>query len=87
MKLKQEFVLRRIGADYILVPVASGGDTFAGLISFNETGAFIWQQIESGKNEEEIVAALLEEYEVEPETASAHVAKQCDDLRKLGILE
>lgn len=87
MQLKQKFVLRTLGGEFILVPLADRKDTFEGLISFNETGAFIWKKIEEGKEEPEIVAALLEEYEVEEEQAKVHVAKICSDLRKLGILE
>lgn len=87
MKLKQQFILRDIAGDTVLVPLTSPTDTFEGLITLNETGTFIWKQIENGKEEPQIVDALLEEYEIDADTAASHVAKLCGDLRKLGILE
>lgn len=86
MKLNQEFVLREIAGDYILIPIASADDVFNGVITLNDTGAFIWKQIEDGKNIEDIVNALQNEYEVTGEIAKRDIQKLCDNFKKLGIM-
>lgn len=86
MKLKQEFVLRNVAGDMILVPVVGQNDSFEGIITLNETGVFIWKQIEAEKEIDEITAAMLEEYEVSEEHARRNVIDFCEKLEKLGIL-
>ena len=87
MILEQEFILRNFAGETVLIPLANKNDTFDGIISLNETSEFIWKQIENGKEHDEIVESLLNEYEVDKEKASQDVNAFCDKLRKLGILE
>ena len=86
MKLRQDFVLREVAAEYIVIPVAGMDDKFKGIMTLNETGAFIWKQIEAGKEKNEIVATLCEEYEVDKEHAEQNVDDFCAQLEKLEIL-
>lgn len=69
MKINGKFVKREVLGDIILVPVGQTALEFSGMITVNEAGQFIWNLLEQGKSEDEIVSALTEEYEVEPETA------------------
>ena len=87
MKLKQEFVLRNIAGDNILIPVAGIDNKFDGIISLNESGVIIWKALESGKDEDGIVAALMKEYEVAEEKAHKDVTDLLNQLRVLGIVE
>lgn len=86
MKLKQEFIVRNIGGESVLIPVMQQGDAFHGIISLNETGAFIWNCLEQEKSKEQIVAELQNEYEVTQEQAAHSVDEFCANLEKLGIL-
>ena len=85
MKLKDGFVLRKVGGDNIVVPT---GDTLDlnMMVTLNETGRFLWEKLEKGAEAEELVAALLEEYEVEEETAKSHVAAFVEKLNGNGFL-
>ena len=87
MKIKQEFVLRNIAGDNILIPVTGINNKFDGLITLNETGVFIWKQLEAGKNQDEIVKALQDEYEVSNDKANHDVTDILNQLVVLGILE
>ncbi len=69
MKINGKFVKREVLGDIILVPVGQTALEFSGMITVNEVGLFIWNLLEQGAEEEQIVAAMTEEYEVEPETA------------------
>ena len=86
MKLKQEFVLRSIAGENVLIPVTGLDNKFDGLISLNESGVVIWKALESGCDEDAIVNALLEEYEVTEEKARQDVQNLLNQLRVLGIL-
>lgn len=86
MKLKDGFVLRTVGANHLVVPVGAQTVDFRCLITLNETGAFLWQQLQEDRQAEELTAALLEEYEVTPAQAAADVAAFMDKLQEAGLL-
>ena len=46
MKLKKDLILREIMGDIILVPINKSGSQFNGLITINELGKFIWENLE-----------------------------------------
>jgi hypothetical protein len=50
------------------------------------TGARIWELLETPKSQEQLVAALIEEYEVEPETCRAEVSQFLEVLDAAGLL-
>ena len=85
MKLKDGFVLRTVAGDTIVVPT---GDTLDlnMMITLNETGKFLWEKLEKGAETEELVAALLEEYDVDETTAKEHIAAFVEKLNGHGFL-
>lgn len=87
MKIKEEFVLREIAGDYIVIPTGKAVLEFNGLISVNEVGASIWKLLQKETDFEEIVRAVLGEYETDRETAEKDIRGFLDDLDKNGILE
>ena len=74
MKIKEGFIIRQVGGENIVVPVGKTGKDFHGMIKLNESGAFLWRFFTKDHTEEEAVAALLNEYEVDEATAKADVA-------------
>lgn len=87
MNIKYEFAVREIMGDYILVPIGQSALAFAGMITTTEVGAFLWKHLPSAQDEEELVELLLNEYDVDRETASADTAEFLQKLREMGILE
>lgn len=81
-----DFMLREIAGEYILVPTGAAAARLNGLISLNETGAFLWNTLQQSQTEAELVAALVGEYEVDPETASADVRAFLTRMDEAGIL-
>lgn len=86
MRVKSGFVLRKIGSKYMAVPVGERTRDVHGMIALNETGAFIWRLLETDSSEEEIVEKMLEEYEVDRETASGALARFKAKLAEEGVL-
>ena len=85
MKIKGEYVLREIGGDFILVPIGSTAMTMNGLITLDEVAVDIWKGMESGKTNEEILAMILNKYEVEENVAKADMEEFMDKLVEAGL--
>lgn len=60
---------------------------FGGMIRLNESGSFLWDRLAEETDRELLVAALLEEYDVDEGTARADVEKFLNTLRKAGVLD
>ena len=73
MKIKEGYLLRQVAGSNIIVAVGDEAVNFNGIKTLNETGAFLWKQIELGADEELVVKALMDEYEVDEETAKEDV--------------
>jgi len=79
-------VTRKTGSEYVLVPIANNIADMNSVYTLNETGAFIWEQIDGKKNVEEIISAVTEEYDIDNEIASADVFSFINDMRKWLII-
>lgn len=86
MKLKKEFVLREIVGEAVLVPIGSSVSRFNGLITVNEMGKFIWENLESSNDEEELLERILNEYDVERDVAKKDLDEFLQKLKDIDIL-
>ena len=64
------FVCKEVGADTLLVPLRNNVADFNQYLTLNELGSFIYLLITEGNNFEQIYAAILANYEVNPDEAS-----------------
>lgn len=88
MKIKNGFMLRSVSDAYVVIPVGEAGENFSGIITLNETGAFLWEKLGGGMpDEESLVSALLEEYDVTAEQAKKDVSAFVKKLDEADILE
>ena len=87
MKIKKGFILREVAGNYIVVSVGEMAKKFNGVINLNQTGAFMWKELEKGGDQESLTAALLNEYEVGIEIAKKDAARFIETLEKAGIVE
>ena len=87
MKTKKGFRLRELGGDYILIGERVELVNFNNLITFNETAAYLWQQVEGKEFDvEELTQLLLSEYEVSEDIAREDAQATIDDWREIGII-
>lgn len=87
MKLKDGFVLREIAGSFMVVPVGKRTQEVPGVIALTESGALLWKKLEQGADEKDLVAALLDEYEVSEEQAAADVAAFVKKASDEGLFE
>lgn len=86
MKVSDEFILREIAGEYLLVPVGAAAAKFNGLITLNETAHTIFRALSEGSTAEELTALVVSEYEVDSDTARADVDEFIQQLRQIGAL-
>lgn len=72
MRIKNGYIVRQIAGQYVAVPTEGDVDLSL-MITLNETGAFLWERLQNDTDEAALVAALLEEYDVDEETAKQSV--------------
>lgn len=85
MKLNENYVLRQVADEFILVPVTGDFD-FNGIIALNEVGKEIYELLPQVKDEAELVDRLFEIFEASKEELAADVAEFNAQLRKEKIL-
>lgn len=87
MKKKESFILRNIGGSHVMVPVGVTSTKFNGMITANESAAFIWEHIEEVDSVEELISMVCSEFEVNPERAREDCEKLVAQMKKAGWIE
>ena len=86
MKLNKDFILRNIAGESILVATGSATQYFNGMITLNEVATFILENIDECEREEVLVGKVLEEFEIDKDTAKNDVGEFLDQAIKFGII-
>lgn len=87
MKIKEDFILRKVADSYVVVPVNNMSLDFNGIINLNETGAFLFRLLQIGADREELLSKLLDEYEVTPQKAEKDIDLFIEKVKDADILE
>ena len=89
MKIKNGFVLKEMSKDSginIVVAVGEASKKLNGYLTLNESGVIIWKTLLNGASVEDVVNAILSEYEVPYEIAKKDVELVIENLRKIGAI-
>ena len=87
MKIKDGFLLRQVGDNHVVVPVGIQTVDFRCIITLNEVGAFLWQKMTVDCTVVDLVEALLAEYDVTADIATADVERFVASLREKNLLD
>ena len=86
MQIKKDFTIQKVGNSYVAVAVGESSKEFHGMIRLNETGAFLWNLMaEKNCTEDDLIEAILAEYEVDRETVVADVRRIVAELAENNI--
>lgn len=80
MKRNDNYIVRKIAGETLLVPTGAAAREFSGLITLNELGAFIWEHLNEAENVQDLAKMIAAEYEVDPATARADAQEFLDLL-------
>ena len=84
MKIREGFLLRNVAGNNV---VGQATLDFNGMMSLNETGAFIFSKMLEGTTKEQLIEDLISEYEVEREIAQKDVDDFIKKVEGEGLLE
>ena len=79
-------VTKKTGNEYILVPVTDNIADMDSVYTLNETGAFIWEQIDGKKNIENIIESITGEFSIDESDARTDLIEFIDKLKKFLII-
>ena len=87
MKIKDGFIMNKVGSQHVVVPVGETSMERHCMVRLNGTGAFLWGRLAADTAEEELVQALLAEDAVDEGTTRTDVAAFLGKLRDADLLD
>ncbi|MBR5095263.1 MAG: PqqD family protein [Oscillospiraceae bacterium] len=80
-------VLTSICGEHLLVAAKGVRDQVPYITQISESAAFLWERLEHGADTDELLSAVLEEYEIEdPAQARAAIEGSIGQMRESGYL-
>ena len=89
MKAKKGFNLRNVCGEQIIVAEGKENIDFSNIISMNESSAYLWKEIQQRDSftPEDLAQLLLDQYEVEEDTALTDAKALAEQWLQAGIVE
>ena len=87
MKIKDNFILREIAGEHILIPVGEAALRVHGMVTLSESALLLYEKLQSECTEEDLVDVLTAEDEVGRDEALRDVGAFLGQMRQVGILE
>ena len=87
MKLSENFVLRSIAGESMLIPVGEASGRVNGIITLNEVGVLIWNALTERCDPAYALEKIMEAYEVDEQTARTDLEAFLEEMEKLGIMQ
>lgn len=87
MKVKDGFVLRNVVDEFIVMPTGDNIAKFDGAVVLNEVSAFVFEQMKRPVSREDLLEAVLNEFEVDEATAKADLDALLEKLAEMGLIE
>ena len=87
MQIKENFILRNIGNEHMVMPTGENIDKFGGAVVLSDTAAFIFEQLKQPTSREDLLTLLLSEFDVDAETAAQDLDELLTKFKEMGFLE
>ena len=87
MQIKENFILRNIGDEHMVMPTGENIARFGGAVVLSDTAAFIFEQLKQPISREDLLALVLSEFDVDEETAAQDLDELIKQFEEMGILE
>lgn len=87
LELVPGYILRKVGQAYMVMPTGPRMKDYQGMITLNETGAFLFKEMQKPEQtEEKLAQACMEEYGATKEEADKAVDLFIDQCAKCGLM-
>ena len=87
MKIRDGFVLRNVVDEFIVMPTGENIAKFEGAVVLNEVSAFVFRQLENAVSRDDLLTAIVNEFDVDEVTAAADLDELLAQFGKMGLLE
>lgn len=87
MKLKEGMVLGSVDGEHFAIATGKAMQHFNGVIHNNKTAAYLLELLQSEQSEDSLVQAILDQYDVEEQTARKDVQEMLNTLKEAGVLD
>lgn len=85
-KVKDGFIVRKIGNQIMAVPVGKQTTDIHGVIALSESGELLWNALVNGADIDMLADILTESYEIDRETAKNDIERFLEGLKQQGAL-
>ena len=86
MRVRDNFILRTIAQEQLLIPTGEAALSVKGLIALSESGSFLYQKLQNECTREDLISALTQEYDVPASVAGEDIDTFLDQMRQLNML-
>lgn len=86
MKVKDGYMTRPMGDHYIVVAIGDVEDEFDGLITLNNSGLFIWEQLQQEIDYEELLQRIVDRYDAPKQVIKADLDKFLKTAREANLI-
>ena len=86
MHIIGKFCVREILDEVVAIPTGNGPMEFSGIVSLNPVGRFLFELLAEERTKNELVAAVVAEYDVDEATAVSDVNDFLGALREQKLL-
>ena len=86
MRVNHNFIFRKVAREDLLIPAGAAALKVKGLVAMSESGSLLYQKLQSECTREDLIAALLAEYDVPADVAEQDVDAFLDQMRQLDML-
>ena len=87
MKAKTGFVMRNVVGEHVVMPVGDNIVSFKGTVILNDVAAYVWEKLQNPVSRDDILKAVLDEFNVDEKTAAADLDKLLVRLDEFGVIE
>ena len=86
VKIKDGFMLKNIMDEYIVMPVGDNISKYDGTVVLNEVSAFVFDLMKNPVSKEDIVSAILNEFDVDEETVRRDLDMTLEKFTQVGLI-
>lgn len=87
MKIKTGFVLREIAGTHVVVPIGQNVVELSIMMTLNESGAFLWNQLSTEVEKETVISAMTQTYGINTEIATADFEEFVSTLIEKNLMD
>lgn len=86
MKIKEEYILQNIADQWVVINTNAKAVNFNKILSLNNSGRFLWEQLEAGAEVEDLVNGLTDHFGIDKELAQKDVEIFVRELKELECI-